>query len=175
MPRRHRVRSTLAVVALLGVCLTSFEGAAQPGAPSTNKMPPGIRVHTMRDLRFGVGLPGVEHTVLPVNGDAGMYLIQASRNAEITVSFVALPSALSGTADTMPVRFEATSASIYFWKNGPVDLIFDPAVELTFTLGNTGSAWIFLGGIASPKGNQAPGDYSEPVTLEAEYASSPSS
>jgi len=164
----------LGILFLLGAVAAPTKGAAETAAPSSASKAGPVRVHTSRDLAFGTVIPGVDQTVTPLDPNAGLYLLQATGNATLDVWFPSLPASIAGPGDTMPIRFEAQSAAVYFWRNGPVILNFDPAVGVTFTIGKSGNAWIYLGGVASPRGDQSPGAYSSPVSLSADYAPGPS-
>lgn len=140
--------------------------------PSAQKKAgPAVRVTPQRDLQFGDVIPGVETTVDHSDPNSGMWGLKAANESIIDIRFTALPPALNGTGDSMPVRFESTQAIVIIQQLG-TSYVFDPAVGITVQVGKPGRALVFLGGIASPRGDQSAGSYVSPVTLDAEYASS---
>jgi hypothetical protein len=133
------------------------------------KAGPPVRVTPVRDLAFGDVIPGLETTVGHSDPTSGVWDLKVENDAFITINFSALPPALNGAGDSMPVRFESNQALVVVPQLG-ASYVFDPAVGITVQVGQPGRATVYLGGIASPRGDQSTGAYVSPVTLDAEYA-----
>jgi len=134
-------------------------------------MGPPVRVIPVRDLEFGSVIPGLETTIPYSDPTSGYWEVKCENDSFIRIDFLGLPTTLAGAGDDMPVRFEPTSAYVYLPRAPVESFVFDPAVGITVQVGKPGRAYIYLGGVASPRGNQSPGDYQSPVTVDVVYPS----
>lgn len=162
-----------AALAVLGILCITAQAAAQrlpvKPPPEIRHAGPPVRVTPQRDLAFGNVIPGLETSIPYSDPTSGSWEVKCENNSFIRIDFLGLPATLAGAGDSMPVRFEATSAYVYLPRAPVENFVFDPTVGITVQAGPPGRAYIYLGGIASPRPNQSPGDYASPVTIDVTY------
>jgi hypothetical protein len=126
-----------------------------------------LTVSGLNDLDFGNVFPGVNATVLLTDAGAGHFQIAGVLNAEVDVSFSALPATLTNGGNSMPISYTGgwnTAA------NPGTATAFVPASGLTERLdAASGELHVYLGGTLTVASNQAAGLYQATITLDAAY------
>jgi len=139
------------------LCLASSAARAEAQASS---------VTGLRSLVFGTVLAGVPKHVLPSDAlNSGMFEFKAAGATQVRLQFT-LPSQLNGPAGaTLPISFSTTDAIVQGTSGGSTPLTINPNVTTVYTLGPGSRFDIWIGGTVSPPPGQAPGGYSNTITL----------
>lgn len=129
-----------------------------------------VGVRGVRNLNFGMVLPGVPQTVLRTDAaNSGQYDIAGDRDAVVQLTFT-LPSAMTGPGGAaLPLSFAAGDAGYSQSQAIGSQVGFDPRAAFVATLSKTGRASVFLGGTALPSTAQRAGTYTATVTLTVAY------
>jgi hypothetical protein len=126
-----------------------------------------LTVTGVSNLNFGNVFPGVNPTIVLTDAGAGHFQIAGVLNAEVDVSFSALPATLISGANSIAIAYTGgwnTSA------NPAAATAFVPAGGLTERLdAATGELHVYLGGSLTVPANQAAGLYQATITLDAAY------
>src|SRR5947209_429305 len=140
-----------------------------------NVIGPALTVTTLSDLDFGSVPKGVATAVQPTAAGAGAWLVQGSKNADVSITFV-LPALLTNIqalpGSTMPVSFGATAAR---WNRATNNVAsataFDPIAGTTGKLGPTANPflYIWIGGTVSPAAAAKPGVYTGTIIVTIAY------
>jgi hypothetical protein len=125
-----------------------------------------LTVTGVRDVTFGVVLPGVPRVVLrsdPAN--SGQYDIRGPKGSQVLLTFV-LPVAMTEPGGAlMPLTFGAGDAGYSQSQAIGSQVGFDPKQPFTATLSNNGRGSVFLGSTANPATNQRAGAYTATIIL----------
>lgn len=119
-------------------------------------------VTQLQPLSFGVMIPGTPEVVATTDGWRRA-TVQLAGSGQWSVRFV-LPTALvSASGQTIPLTFSTTSGA-YTTSKSSTPTVFDPntGTKINLTAGK-GSAWVYLGGTATPAAMQTAGNYSATV------------
>jgi hypothetical protein len=149
-------RRTLLVICWLAFALFGAKtGAAQQGA----------QVRGVRDLTFGIVIPGVPLHIMrtdPVN--SGQFEVRAPPPKIIVMTFT-LPATLSGPLGaTMPLSFATNDAGFSATNAIGSQVAFDPHQPYSALMVNN-RVGVFLGGTVSPSPTQRAGAYTGTVVL----------
>lgn len=130
----------------------------------------GLSASAGHDLTFGALFPGVATTIQPLDAvNAGRFDIRGNKQAEVDIELT-LPAALvSGGGAQLPLTFGPADGSYSQTPNANGATLFDPRVPLVTRLGNSGRVYVYLGGTATPGGQQKSGAYSATITLTVAY------
>jgi hypothetical protein len=143
-------------------CLTLLAlGALAPGASAQ------VVIQGIRDLDFGVVLPGVQSTVAPTDPirSGQFYFSTPALGTRVRVRFT-LPNQLtSGGGATMPINFRNGDAMIQGTAPSSLPVFFNPNANRNFRMTTSRDANVWLGGTVSPAAGQAVGTYVAPVVL----------
>jgi hypothetical protein len=119
----------------------------------------------VRNLAFGLVIPGVTTTVAPSDPvRSGQFEIQAPLGTRLRLDF-ALPTQLTGPAGAMPLTFQNNDALLVETGAGAVPQSQNPKSMKPYTMIYGNRLLLFLGGTVIPAGNQATGAYANTVTL----------
>ena len=129
-----------------------------------------LRVTGVRDLQFGIVIPGLPAHVLRTDAaNSGQYSLTGDKNRAVQLQFT-LPTTMNGPSGaTMPLSFGASDAGFSQAETVTSQVGFDPRVSFVGTLSNNGRAAVFLGGQALPAGGQRSGTYTATITLTVSY------
>lgn len=125
-------------------------------------------VENVQNLEFGQVLQSDTKNLLDV-GNAGQISIKGSTEASVDVELTAIPTALTGPGDDIPINSFAISSS---------DLVSNLGVDFTnstegaveqLVLSTTGDKFVFFRGSITPAGTQTAGSYSETFTITVNY------
>jgi len=166
-----------AAVAVMLPATASAQTSDNDQITATGVVTQGIDVAAAANLDFGTLLPGFASTVLFTDvgtPGAGQFLVTGAVNAEVTLTFTALPAVLTrvGFTETMPITYTAgyspagnpaTATSFTAQLPGP------PAAPLPRLDGTTGELYVYLGGTVTPAAAQVAGTYEATVVLQAAY------
>lgn len=126
-----------------------------------------VVVQGVRDLNFGVVLPGVQSTVAPTDPirSGHFYFSTPALGTRIRIRF-ALPNQLtSGGGATMPISFRNGHAMIQGTAPTSQPVFFNPNANRNFIMATSRDANVWLGGTVSPAAGQAVGTYVAPVVI----------
>src|SRR5215207_8226235 len=93
------VKGAFAGAALLLGAATSAQGQATPATasiPAQAVVQTALTASTVRGLDFGSTFGGITRTVLPTDVSSGEVTLTGGANAEVAVTFTALPATLTG-------------------------------------------------------------------------------
>jgi hypothetical protein len=129
-----------------------------------------LRVTGVRDVQFGIVIPGLPAQVLRTDAaNSGQYSLTGDKNRVVQLQFT-LPTTMNGPSGaTMPLSFGASDAGFSPAETVTSQVGFDPRVSFVGTLSNNGRAAVFLGGQALPAGGQRSGTYTATITLTVSY------
>lgn len=125
-----------------------------------------------QDLGFGNVFQGTTPAVAPTDANSGEFQISGALNAEINVTFPALPANLldqaTGTVN-LPIAFGANDAAWNTSNNRGTASTFDPSVGTTQRLdAATGLFFVYIGGTLTVT-TQGAGIYDAQITVNAAY------
>ena len=155
--------------AMVAVVLTPRTSEAQSASINATATVAGaLTVTNVRDLGFGTVIPGFNRTILTTDGTSGHFQVGGGANAEVQLSYSALPATLDdGLGNSMNVSFTATHNTT---DAGGTGTGFVPSAGLTTRLdAATGELHIYMGGTLTVPAGQAVGVYSGTITLDAAY------
>ena len=122
---------------------------------------------TFRDMLGGVPKVVSKHTA----GSAAEFLVTGTAGAEVTVDF-SLPQYMYASGATLQLVFTDTDCAMDSSatpdQSNPGYNDRDPWETQTYRIGSNGLT-IWLGGLALPRTNQQPGDYTAPIVLTVTY------
>jgi len=157
--------SAVAVAALLALPSTATAQSASISATAT--VATALTVTNVRNLGFGTVIPGFNRTINVTDGTSGHFQVTGGANAEVAVSFSALPGVLTGPGTDLSVSYSATHNTT---DNGGSGTSFTPGSGVTTRLDNTtGELHVYIGGVLTVPGGQTPGAYSATITMDASY------
>ena len=148
-----RRRLLLAIAA--GLALVTSSATAQ------------LTVQGVRDLDFGVVLPGIQAAVTPTDPikSGQFYFRTPAIGSRVQIRFV-LPSQLSGPGGaTMAISFSNNDAMAQETAPSSLRSFFNPRSTRNVRMRTSTDANIWLGGRVSPTATQAVGAYSAAVVL----------
>jgi hypothetical protein len=127
-----------------------------------------ITVTPQQNLDFGTVMPGWTRTIAPADATAGHFLVHGGANAEVSLTFSALPLNLSDGTNNLGVTFTALHNTAATPTGGTS---FDPTVgEPGTTLdATTGDLHVYVGGTVTATAGQVAGTYTGTVELTAAY------
>lgn len=165
--KKSLLTSVVAGAAVAALALAPNTATAQSASiQATATVATALTVTNVRDLGFGTVIPGYNRTIVETDATSGHFSISGGANAEVQVSFSALPS-LTGPGTAMTVAYTAT------WNTsdaGGSGTSFDPTAGVTTRLDSTtGLLHVYLGGVLTVPAGQTPGAYSGTVTMDAAY------
>lgn len=167
------VKGALAGAALVFGALSSAQAQATPATasiPAQAVVQTALTAATVQGLDFGSTFGGIARTVLPTDVTSGEVAFTGGSNAEITITFTALPATLTGPGTPIPLTYGANAAATNAAGTRAGATTFDPSVARTVRLNNTtGLLSLYLGGTVTPPANQAAGTYTGTVNLSAAY------
>lgn len=129
-----------------------------------------LRVTGVRDLQFGIVIPGIPALILRTDAaNSAQYRLTGEKNTAVQLQFT-LPTTMNGPSGaTMPLSFSASDAGFSPSETVTSQVGFDPRVPFVGALSNNGRAAVFLGGQALPAGGQQSGTYTATITLTVSY------
>ena len=136
-------------------------GALAPAASAQ------IVVQGVRDLDFGVVLPGLQTSVLATDPiQSGQYYFSTpALGTRVRIRFD-LPSQLDEPGGaSMPITFKNNDAMIEGTAPASPPVFFNPNANTNLVMTTSRDANIWLGGTVSPVGGQAVGTYTAPVVV----------
>ena len=143
-------------------CLTLLAlGALAPTASAQ------LVVQGVRDLEFGVVLPGVQTSVAPTDPiQSGQYYFSTPvLGTRVRLRFN-LPSQLDEPGGaSMLITFKNNDGMILGTAPASLPVFFNPNANTNFTMTTSQDANIWLGGTVSPVAGQAAGTYTAPVVV----------
>lgn len=156
---------TLALVAMGSV---AHAQVAQNATASAVVQAP-IEITKNSDLVFGDVFPGNSYTIAPTAGGAARFDVVGQSGADVTMTFTALPSELTGPGTALAITY--TNALIIDDDTTPSDTPQTPVVNTGISATLTGGAqYVYLGGtLTTIPNNQTAGTYSAIVTLSVAY------
>lgn len=159
---------------LVGVVLCASPaaafGQASSAIPAQALVLEAIEVTPLRDLTFGLVMPGVPKTVPPTDANAGRWRVKGQQQAQVLLVFT-LPPVLFHTVSTAPMTIGSWVATWSRQNSATAGAtVFTPsATPTTAQLSNGGNAWIFIGATVSPTAIQQGGAYTNRATLVVVY------
>ncbi len=132
-----------------------------------------LAVGTTMNVRFGDVVPAVPVTIdARTNVNAGQFVIQGTRNAEVAVTMT-LPTLITTGVWTMPISFGPTAGCYRRQPGQNACSYWDPSTVLVEKIRNSNPPnnhlWVWIGGTVSPGAAQNPGVYYGAVTLSVVY------
>jgi len=129
-----------------------------------------LTVSRVRDLTFGMVLPGVPRVILrtdPTN--SGQFDLVGNKNSQVLLTF-ALPLVMTGPASTkMPLVFRGSDGGYSSTQAIGSQVAFDPKQPFLATLSKNGRGSVFIGGTAQPSTSQRAGPYTGTLALTVVY------
>lgn len=144
----------LAVLALTASTLTS-RASGQVG------------VQGIRDLNFGVVLPGVQSSVAPTDPiKSGQFYFQTPGiGSRVRIRFN-LPNRLSSPGGAqMSIQFANNDGLLMGTSPTSFPVSFNPRATTVLRASTSSDANVYLGGTVSPSAGQAPGSYTGTIVM----------
>lgn len=127
----------------------------------------------VQGLRFGVLAAGIPAAVPPADA-ARRAAVELVGSGAVTLTFQLPPALATDAGELLPVHFGALDGRVEFPRSNRV-IEFDPNAPLSLTIPpGFGGAQIYLGGTASPRAAQPPGEYRGTITVHVVVANAAS-
>lgn len=123
-----------------------------------------LDIVNVRNMTFGIILPGTSSTVSTTSPNAGRVYINLRKNLTASVTF-SLPRNLTSGVNNLPVTFTATKSLNS--NDNQLGESFDPYSGTTIrcTSGGTKDWYIRIGGVIQAPAIQAAGNYIGSITI----------
>lgn len=125
-----------------------------------------LRVSAVRNMTFGLMLPGVPQQVSRIDPTrSGEFALTGTRLTEVNLTFT-LPGVLVGPGgEALNLSFGAADAGYSASENIANQIAFDPRMGFTAQLSNNGRGSVYIGGTALPSAGQSAGAYTASIIL----------
>lgn len=165
--KKSLISTVVAGAAAAVLALTPAAATAQSASITASAtVATALTVTNLRNLGFGTVIPGFNRTINATDATSGHFSLAGGANAEVAISFSALPS-LTGPGTAMAVAYTATYNTSDAGGSGTS---FTPSSGVTTRLDSTtGGLHVYLGGTLTVPAGQTPGSYSGTVTMDAAY------
>lgn len=166
-----RMKSALYTCGLLAAVAAVETNVAQAQASSSitasATVAAALTATAVQNLAFGTVIASFPRTVATSDAtNSGIVRFTGGANAEVAVSFTALPANLTSGPDNLPISY----TSAYALTQAGSQTNFTPASGVTTRLdGTTGNLFVFVGGTVSPGAAQVAGTYNGTITVQAAY------
>jgi hypothetical protein len=150
-------RSALLALALAFAAATPLQGQSQ--------------VVGVRDLNFGVVIPGIQTSVAPSDPiRSGRFYILHQLNHQVRVNLT-LPNQLPrvGGGGNLKINFGPGDAVAQGTAANSNPVVFNPHSPITFSLTTSADFYLNLGGQVSPAAGQVSGTYTGTVLLTCTF------